>query len=283
MGKKIGLHIRPAATLTATIQTALELALPVFQTFTPPNHRRYAESDLNQYLQLRRNHFQELYLHGSYWINLCRADQRNLNTMQRELRLARRLEFTHLIIHPGSAERSRAEGIEILAQALNQLLEIPTPVKLVLENTAHGNYTVGSDLQDFAALKKLLRFPERLFFCLDTSHAYAYGYDLSDLSQQNDFIDLVDATMGCTNIVLMHLNDTNETLGSKIDKHLIPGTGKIGTTALQQLLTAPRLAHLPLILELPPLPDLASEKKVLQQIKAWFDQKDSHPGKFLLS
>ncbi|HLB40269.1 MAG TPA: deoxyribonuclease IV [Candidatus Babeliales bacterium] len=270
MGKKIGLHIRPAATLTATITTALELAVPLFQTFTPPNHKRYADADLDQYLSLRRNHFQELYLHGSYWINLCRSDQRNLNTIQRELRLARRLEFTHFIIHPGNAEQSRAAGIEILAQALNQLLAIPAPVKLVLENTAHGNYTVGSDLQDFAALKKLLRYPERLFFCLDTSHAYAYGYDLSDRTQQADFIDLVDATMGCANLVLIHLNDTHETLGSKIDKHLVPGAGQIGQAALQQLVTDPRLMHLPLIMELPPLPDLAAEKAVLIEINRWF-------------
>ena len=92
------------------------------------------------------------------------------------------LSFLILFCHSGSAKGSThyKEGVDILARALNILLKQEARIKVVLENTAHGKLTVGSDLTDFYELRQKLDNPERISFCVDTSHAYAYGYDIAD-------------------------------------------------------------------------------------------------------
>jgi len=138
-----------------------------------------------------------------------------INILRRELTLAKSLEFTHLVLHPGSAKgaREKSEGIDALARMLNRLLFYERDIKVILENTAHGNMSVGSDLQDFQQLLQKLDQPERISFCIDTSHAHAFGYDIMDKSAQASFVDLLDELVGLERIVLIHLNDTKEKRG----------------------------------------------------------------------
>ncbi len=58
------------------------------------------------------------------------------------------------MLHSGSAKgaREKSEGIDALAQMLNRLLFHERDIKIILENTAHGNLSVGSDLVDFQQL-----------------------------------------------------------------------------------------------------------------------------------
>ncbi len=276
MGKKIGIHIRPAATFTETIQQAITLKVPLFQTFAMTLSGKYIKitpEDRASYLELRHEYFQDLYLHGSYWINLCRDNQVNLKTTQRELNIAKQLAFTHLVVHPGSAAEghTKIQGIKILANSLNQILNENHTIKIVLENTAHGNLTIGSDLSDFYELLQQIEQPEKLLFCLDTSHAYAHGYNLHDLNEQIKFMDLIKHAIGFEKICLIHLNDTNETLGRKIDKHAIPGAGHIGTTALKHFLLHPQIISIPVIIEPPLIESIVETQKILNEIDSWFD------------
>ena len=144
-------------------------------------------------------------------------------------------------------------------------------IKIVLENTAHGNLTIGSDLSDFYELLQQIEQPNKLLFCIDTSHAYAHGYNLHDLAEQIKFINLIDSAIGFEKVCLIHLNDTNETLGRKIDKHAIPGTGHIGKLALKHFLLQPQIHTIPIIIEPPLIESIAETKKILNEINSWFD------------
>ncbi len=57
--------------------------------------------------------------------------------------------------------------------------------------------------------------------------------------------------IGLSRIELIHLNDTREKKGSKIDRHEVPGKGLIGEDALKMFINQPELAHVPILLELP--------------------------------
>ncbi|BDC34355.1 hypothetical protein Noda2021_03130 [Candidatus Dependentiae bacterium Noda2021] len=127
---------------------------------------------------------------------------------------------------------------------------------------------MGGDLNDFKILLEQLERPEKLYFCLDTAHAYSYGYDISTDIEQERFIELVDKTMGLSQLALIHLNDTTEKKGSKIDRHAIPGKGNIGQESLKSFVNKKELAHLPLLLELPVLP-LDEESAIVDIIKQW--------------
>jgi deoxyribonuclease-4 len=87
-----------------------------------------------------------------------------------------------------------------------------------------------------------------IHFCLDTAHAFAYGYNLEE---SEAFVELLDQTMGTQNIKLIHLNDSSQICGSKIDQHEIPGNGLIGKDTLLQLSRHKKLRHIPIIAEPP--------------------------------
>lgn len=262
----VGLHLRLNNSIQEIAQRATDLQLPFFQCFLVRQFTgkliQCSKEDITNFLSLR-SHFEKLFLHGSYWVNLASAEHNGFPALKRELGLARKLEFTHIILHPGTAKGSShyKQGIDVLAKALNLLLKLEERIKVVLENTAHGNLTVGSDLTDFYELRQKLDQPERISFCVDTSHAYAYGYDISDPAKQDEFIQLLDETMGIANIVLIHLNDTRQKLGSCIDKHEMIGKGIIGLKPIVRFITHQKLAHIPVLLE---LPELSEEEEYAQ-------------------
>lgn len=264
--KRVGLHLRLNESIQEVAHKAVRLQLPFFQCFLVRQFTgrlvHCSKEDIAGFLSLR-SHFQQLFLHGSYWVNLASAQHNGFPALRRELALARKLEFSHIILHPGAAKGAThyKEGVDILARALNILLKQEPQIKVVLENTAHGNLTVGSDLTDFYELRQKLDEPDRISFCIDTSHAYAYGYDITDPKSQDDFIKLLDDTMGINNIVLIHLNDTHQKLGSCIDKHEMIGNGVIGLDALKRFVTQPKLAHVPVLLE---LPELSEDEEISQ-------------------
>jgi deoxyribonuclease-4 len=270
---KIGIHIRLTTTINDVIEKAIRLKIPVFQTFavTDTGHVIKLEQEtVDSYLKLRREHFKDLYLHSSYWVNLSRNNKRSYQTFIKELELAQKLEFTHYILHPGAAETkaNRLEGIDTLANNLNTVLSEDLTTTVLLENTAHGGRSIGSNLEDFKILLDKLKHPNKVKFCLDTSHAYAYGYDISNLNELANFMDIIDRTITFDRIALIHLNDTTENLGSKIDKHRSPGHGNIGSIALKKFIQHPKLKKVPVIIELPKL-DEADEIRIIKEVENW--------------
>ncbi len=270
---QVGIHIRLEKNLIDIIQKAIKLNLPHFQTFAVSDNGanlKFNPEEVASYLELRRKYFKNLYLHSSYWVNLARENPRGYRTFLRELQVAKQLEFTHFIIHPGAANplQEPEQALRILANNLNKACETHPDIILLLENTAHGGNNIGSDLINFKQLIPLLKFPDKIKFCIDTSHAHAYGYDLIDTESQNKFIALLEECISISNIDLIHLNDTSEKLGSKIDRHLAPGEGRIGREPLQRFIQHPSLKHIPVILELPKA-ELTDEAKIITEISSW--------------
>lgn len=254
---KLGLHLRLTTNILELIQKALRLQLPFFQCFLLFQHtNKYVDleaPDIHEYLLLRRDNFKQLFAHASYWINGANKTCDEHPLLKKELALAQQLEFTHLVLHPGSANgcSSKEAGIDNLARLLNNLLKKESDVQLVLENTAHGNLSIGSDLTDFRVLLEKLDKPEKIAFCIDTAHAYAFSYDLASKEGLEQFILLVEKYIGLSRLALIHLNDTREKCGSKIDRHALPIEGRIGRAQLQKIIQHPLLSHIPMLMELP--------------------------------
>jgi len=261
--KKVGLHLRLDNKVTDSIEKATQLELPTFQCFLTNSSGKYVnpnEQEIQDFLKLRKK-FKDIFVHSSFWINLANSKSYNLKLIKKELALAKKLQFTHLVIHPGSAKEyeTKEEGISFVAKRLNKILSEEKDIKLLLENTAHGKKTIGNDLEDLKKIQEQVNY--QLKFCLDMAHAYAYGYDLKkDLDK---FLKIVDENIGIANIELIHLNESAEPLGSKRDKHTIPGKGKIGIRALKKILKHPKLKHIPAIVELPPKTTEADESKTI--------------------
>jgi deoxyribonuclease IV len=272
--ERIGLHLRLDSTLQAVAIKAVEMQLPFFQCFFVSLETNkfisLTKQEIDNFRAFKDQHFKYLYLHGSYWINLSSIEHNGIDVFKKELKLAQKLNFTHMVLHAGSAKgaHDKMAGIDALARVLNTVFIQHHDVTLVLENTAHGNLTIGSDINDFKILLTKLDYPDRLHFCIDTAHAHAYGYDLMTDIAQNQFIALLDQTIGISRIALLHLNDTTEKIGSRIDRHGIPGQGRLSEHALRYFMYHPALKNIPIIMELPPLSQ-EQEAAILHTVRNW--------------
>ena len=272
--KNIGLHLRLTTTLSDLIDKAIQQKSTIVQCFfiiqETMSYVSFSEGELEACRKKIKDHFKEVYLHASYWVNLSGMRRNGWKTFKREVELARQLGFTHVVIHPGSATgcKDKKEGIICLSKALNRALEKYNDITIVLENTAHGKMSVGGDLEDFKFLMTLITEPHRIAFCLDTAHAYAYGYDIATEKGLDDFIDLVDSCIGLEKVKVIHLNDSEKDFGSYIDKHAVPGQGKIGEEALKRCMNHPKLKNASVLLELPVLDD-DQEMALLMKIRSW--------------
>ena len=272
--RNIGLHLRIRNTVEKSVNRAIRLQLPIFQFFfacqIKKSFIRVDDQLIQQFNQWRKDHFEALFVHASYFINLASLKYDALPLLKHEIDLAKQLSCTHVVLHPGSAAggKNKQEGIDSLVRAINEVTKDEQDITLVLENTAHGKKSVGSDIKDFQIILDKLDHPERIAFCIDTAHAYCYGYDIKDDSMREQFILLIDKTIGIERVALIHLNDTDQQCGSRIDKHASIGPGNIGQEALKKFVLHPRLQKIPLILELPLLSE-EEEDAMLREVQGW--------------
>jgi deoxyribonuclease IV len=272
--RNIGLHLRIVDTIVNLAQEAESLELKSFQCFlinqVTKKHIVVDQAIIQQFLSMR-NRFGDIFVHGAYWINLCASQSYGAQyILFKELELARALECNYYILHPGSAVgwKNRMEGIDAFVRILNRVIKKISTLKIVLENTVHGGMTIGSNVEDLSIIRQKLDRPEQVSFCIDMAHAYAYGYDIANAEKQQEFIDLLESRLSIDAIVLIHLNDSQEKLASKRDKHAVLGEGHIGIEALRSFVQHKKLAHIPLMMELPDLP-LEKQKEVLALVKRW--------------
>ena len=193
----------------------------------------------------------------------------------------------HMIKEGPLDEPARIEaGLVKIARAYKQLLRDTRGyrVTVCLENTAGGGTTLGVRFEHLARLRELILteagpdadLPSdpaqpartngaRIGFCLDTCHALAAGYDLSAtdphtdrkrtrqaaLALATDMLGHFDRTCGIANLRVIHLNDSLGKFNSRIDRHAHIGQGHVAAGAFAAIVTDPRLATTPKILETP--------------------------------
>jgi deoxyribonuclease-4 len=273
MARNIGLHLRLTGSLSDLLDRAAVLKQSVVQCFfivqNINTYITFTEGELEECLE-KRKQFKELYLHASYWVNLSGRKSNGWRTFKKELELARALGFTHIVIHPGSSTgcKDKQEGITCLANALNKALSRYDDITIVIENIAHAKMSVGGNLEDFKELLSQIDEPDRIAFCIDTAHAYSYGYDIADKEELAKFIEKIDECVGTQRVAILHLNDTDKKCGSRIDKHALPGQGLIGEESLTTIMNHPKLKHTSIILELPVLPE-DEEEVILKKVCSW--------------
>jgi len=194
--------------------------------------------------------------HDSYLINLASPDRklraRSLRSFRAELRRCHALGLDALVSHPGNFMDDRAGGVARNADAITEALEREAgPARLLMELTAGQGTVIGSTFEEMALL--LGRIPaklrKRVGVCLDTAHVFAAGYDL--VHDYDGVWARFDDVLGLRRLGLLHLNDSKVPLGSKKDRHELVGSGAMGQAPFRRIMTDPRLALVPKVLETP--------------------------------
>lgn len=271
MNNRFGLHIRLTESLFDAAARAERLNITMFQAVLMLENRDFlqmADDDIQRFVQLRREKFEHLFVHGAYWSNVTNVTGRGFHSLLKEIELAEKLEFTHIVIHPGSfgTDMTRNHRVNYIAKSIDVLLQATKKIIIVLENSPHKDKSFSSSIEEFGDLCKKISQCGRVKICIDTAHAFVAGYDISTPEKVDVFVKLLADTIGISNIGLLHCNDTKKNCGSYLDVHAVPGHGKIGMAALYTLVHHPLLHKIPVIFEMPAL-DESLEYDIIQQFR----------------
>ena len=272
MKSKFGLHIRLHESLFDALDKIERLEQRFFQTVLMLQTRKFlnmTDEDIAKFVKLRRKLCDQVFAHGAYWSNITDTSSRGFYSLTKEVELAEKLEFTHIVIHPGSFAKDLSidQRVDYIMQGVQALLAASSHIIILLENSPHKDKAFSCNFEEFGLLFSRLGKHPRIKMCIDTAHAYVAGYDITTPKKVDDFVKNVVAMIGFENIGLLHANDTKKKCGSYLDEHAVPGYGNIGMEALYHFVHHPLLHDIPVILEMPAL-DESLESDILQQFIA---------------
>jgi deoxyribonuclease-4 len=197
-------------------------------------------------------------VHASYLVNLASPVpallEKSRAAFRIEMERCEALGADYLVFHPGAhMGAGEAAGLATLAASLDRVhRECPGfRLRLLPEITAGAGTLLGSRFEHLAAILDRVKAPERLGVCLDTCHMLATGYDIRTPEGWKSVMEELDAKVGIPRVLAWHANDSKGAIGSKRDRHEAIGKGCIGRAGFRALMTDPRFAAVPKILETP--------------------------------
>lgn len=276
---RLGIHVSTSGGIDKAVDRAVEIGCNTFQIFVS-NPRGWKPTLLKENeVQLFREKYQDTKISGAvshsiYLINLAspREELRDLSieSLQSSLLNTQTLGLDGLVTHLGSHQGDGIDvGLDRVCSSLEQILtEDITDVSLLLENTAGAGNLVGRNFDELGKIFKRVK-SKNLGICLDTAHAFEYGYNLQTEPGLDNLVKEIDKMVGLEKLRVIHLNDSMTDLASNRDRHEEFGEGYIGKEAMIRIINHPGLKHLPFIMETPRLKTGELGKEFVDKIRSY--------------
>ena len=260
---RLGAHLSIGGGLPRAVDRAVASRCEALQIFTKSGdeivlfRRRVADTGLYPVIA-----------HNSYLINIAAAvpalREQSLAALIEEYDRAGALGLQGLVMHPGSfTTGTEAEGLRLIASGLRALLRTrrrATPL-ILLEHTAGQGTNLGHRFEHLAEIIDQLDGSPRVGVCLDTCHLLTAGYDICSEEGYVQTFREFDRLVGLDRLKAFHLNDSKRPCGSRVDRHEHIGKGCLGLEPFRRILTDPRFAGLPMLLETPKLDTPESRRR----------------------
>ncbi len=283
--RRIGIHTSTAGGVHLAAERAYRLGCNTLQIFSssPRQWKPYelAPKHIAEMIRLRERYdLRPLAIHANYLVNVAGGNSefhaKSIVAFRGEVERALALQADYLVLHPGSFRGgSREEGLQRAALAIEQAtdgLDLHAGnLRILIENTAGSEFSLGGNFEQVAELLYLLRNFVSCGACIDTCHTHVAGYDIVSDDGYDDTVDQLDRTVGLKNVYVWHCNDAKAARGSRLDRHQHIGKGTIGLKPFRRLLNDPRTAHAAFIAETPidePLDDLENVKALTRLVKS---------------
>ena len=258
---KIGAHVSTAGGIATAFERAAVIGAECIQIFeSAPQRWGTARLDDAQVAEFREkmaaSGIEPVFIHGKYLMNLASADAKifktSASTLRSSLNIAGRIGARGVIFHTGSHKGLGLEAVfeQICEAAVSVLAETPDETWMIFENSAGQGGTIGSNFSDLGQILKRIDNP-RAKVCIDTCHAFAAGYDVSNAAGVATTMAELEREIGIENVAAVHGNDSKTPLGAGRDLHDNIGAGHIGRAGFEAMLAHPAFADIPFILEVP--------------------------------
>jgi len=258
-----GCHTSTKGGLPNALTEAHNLGCQTVQLFTKVaaqwKARDLPDAEIQEFRNtLKRTGLRFPMVHDSYLINLAAPDpaayRKSLDAFIVELQRAEAIGASYLVTHPGAHLTAAVDdGLKRVAGAFDEAhRRCPGfTCKILIETTAGQGTYLGHRFEHLARLLELVEQPDRMGVCFDTCHAFAAGYALAPQAAYQKTFDEFDRIVGIHRIEAFHINDSQNPLGSRTDRHAHIGRGEMGLEPFRLLVNDPRFAALPMVLETP--------------------------------
>jgi deoxyribonuclease-4 len=288
--RRIGIHTSTAGGAANAAERAYRMGCNAFQIFSssPRQWKPYELAAQQQREMARLRAKYDLYpmaIHANYLVNLAGGNPefhaKSIAAFRGEVERALALQAEFLVLHPGSFRGgSREEGLQRVALAVERAvdgldLELAN-LRILIENTAGSEFSLGGNFEQVAELLHLLGNFVPCGACIDTCHTHVAGYDIVSKDGYDETLDQLDRTVGLKNVRMWHCNDAKAERGSKLDRHQHIGKGSIGLEPFRRLLNDKRLVNAAFIAETPidePLDDLTNVNALKRLVSATGSQQ----------
>lgn len=223
--------------------------------------QRLEASHCEQMRRLRREYdCFPLVIHTSYLVNLASQTklfrEKSVAAFRGEVERALALGAEYLVLHPGSWKGlTREEGLRLAAKGIERALDgialDDCDFRVLIENTAGSEFSLGGSFEQVAELVERLRPVAPVGACLDTCHCHVAGYDIVTKAGYEETVELIRATIGLETVRVWHMNDAKAPRGSRLDRHEHIGKGTMGLEPFRRLLRDSRFTHCAFIAETP--------------------------------
>ena len=260
IGCHLSLGVKPAASLADAAQHGVE-CVQIFASSPAAWKPPIVDGEREELtISSREAHcLDPLFIHAIYLVNLASDDhilaRRSQNSLIATLEAAGRLQARGVIVHPGSHLGRGFE--EVVVEVGRRILEVlraaPFGIVLILENSAGSGDTIGSTLEELAALIDMSKGHPALKVALDTAHLCGAGWDFTQAETSGLLVRRISESVGFDRLAALHANDSKVPPGSRRDRHASVGEGFIGLHGFEYLLQEPKLRSVPWICETPDL------------------------------
>lgn len=256
---RIGCHLSSAKGYVSMARQAEKIHANTFQFFTRNprggNAKDIDPSDVKAFLDIAEtNDLSPILAHAPYTLNACSADPAIRDFARRTMKDdLTRMEYTPgnlYNFHPGSHVKQGIDtGVLLISQMLNEILQPEQTTTVLLETMSGKGSEVGKSFEELRRIIDLTEQEKLLGICLDTCHVWDAGYDI--VNRLDEVLTEFDTIIGLKRLKAIHLNDSQNPMGSHKDRHARLGEGYIGLDAFKRIINHPALRNLPFYLETP--------------------------------
>ena len=258
---KIGAHVSTAGGISNAVGRAKEIGCETIQIFGSSPQTWAFKPVPGEQIEMFKQGLADagigpVFLHAIYLINLGTPNgdslKKGIDSLIKYMDLAADIGAAGVIFHPGShGGRGYEAVLPQTVDAIKTVLDAsPDGPCLAVENMAGMGQHIGAKFDELGGILKAVDSP-RLKICLDTQHAFAAGYDLTNPHGIKAMLDELDAGPGSANVVAIHANDSKRVCGSGVDRHDNIGDGFIGEEGFAAIMGDPAFAEVPFFLEVP--------------------------------
>jgi deoxyribonuclease-4 len=195
-------------------------------------------------------------VHISYTINIAGDPTKyswGIRQFIEEIKIADKIGAYAVVIHLGKQldlplEIALNNMFINLIKVYNEIKDLD--INILLETSTGQGSELCYNIDDLSKFYKKIK-RNNFGICLDTCHIFNAGYDIRSVKSVQKYLKEFDEKIGLTEIKLIHLNDSHNELGAKVDRHANIGKGYIGEIGLKQIVMFFSKLGVPILLETP--------------------------------